>query len=96
MALLAIAAPFVVMLGKFMTIASDACSSDPGLPICSPATQQLVWQIPTVAVVVGLLVGGLAGGRAVKRDRSPYPWLVLAWALPVVALVVSGDVAGTE
>ena len=96
MGLLAIAAPFMVSLGAFMTIASDACSGDPDRPICSPATQQLVWQIPAVAVVAGLLVGGLAGGFAVKRDRRPYLWLVLAWALPVAALVVSGKIAGAE
>ena len=96
MGLLALVAPFMVTLGAFMTIESDACSGDPDRPICSPATQQLVWQLPAGAVVAGLLVGGLIGGLAVRRDRSPYPWLVLAWALPVVALVVSGNIAGAE
>jgi hypothetical protein len=48
------------------------------------------------AVVVGIVVGGVLGAIAVTRDRTPYPWVVLAWALPVVALVISGNLAGAE
>jgi ABC-type branched-subunit amino acid transport system permease subunit len=96
MGLLLLAAPLVVMIGGFMVIASDMCSSDPDRPICSPDIQALVWQLPAGAVVVGLVIGGVLGSIAIKRDRTPYPWIVLAWALPLVALVISGNIAGAE
>jgi hypothetical protein len=96
MGLFVLASPFVFIMGAFMVMASDACSSDSDRPICSPATQALVWQLPAGALVVGLVVGCLLGGIAINRDRTPYPWIVLAWALPVVALVISYNIASAE
>jgi hypothetical protein len=96
MGLFVLVAPFLFMMGGLMVMASDACSSDSDRPICSPATQALVWQLPAGALVVGFVVGCVLGFVAIKRDRAPYPWIVLAWALPLAALVVSGNIAGAE
>ncbi|MGH3759406.1 hypothetical protein [Actinophytocola sp.] len=96
MGLYVLVSPFVFIMGGLMVMASDACSSDSDRPICSPATQQLVWQLPAGCLVVGLIIGCVLGGRAIKRDRTPYPWIVLAWALPLVALVVSANIANAE
>lgn len=96
MGLFVLVAPLVFMMGGLMVMESDACSSDSDRPICSPDTQTLVWQLPAGALAVGLVIGCGLGEIAIKRDRTPYPWIVLAWALPLVALVISSNIAGAE
>ena len=96
MGLFVLVAPFIFTFGVLMVMASDSCSSSPDRPICSQATQQLVWLLPAGSLLAGLLVGSFLGGFAIKRDHSPYLWVVLAWALPIAAVMVSGKIAGAE
>jgi hypothetical protein len=49
--------PVLFLFGALATINSDACSSRPSLPICSPGIQRLVAYLPGGGAFAGLVVG---------------------------------------
>lgn len=93
--LLLVAVPVLAVLGAAMTLNELSCSTYPSLPICSSGVQALISVLPVCGAVAGVLVCLVAGGLAVRRRRTPYPWIVLALVLPVASAVVAFGFAGT-
>lgn len=58
-----------------------------------PAPQLVVGLLPIAGLVVGVLVGAVGGGIAVKRYQSPYRWLGAAATLVLVSILASYTVA---
>lgn len=87
--------PLLAVVGAVMSLNDFSCSRYPSLPICSAGTQALVSVLPACGAAAGVLVCWVAGGWAVRRRRTPYPWIALALVLPVASVVVAFGFAST-
>jgi hypothetical protein len=56
---------------------------------CREPIKQLVVLLPLGSLLVGLLAGLIGGVAAIRNDRSPGRWIVLALLLPLAAMAVS-------
>lgn len=86
--------PLAPGLGMVFAMASDTCTGGLDAPICHASVQTLVFFLPIVAIVVGLLLCA-HGVTLARRCRSPLRWLTAGWATVVLALVIAGTLATT-
>ncbi|HEX6355418.1 PQQ-binding-like beta-propeller repeat protein [Actinophytocola sp.] len=93
--LLLAAVPILAVLGAVMTVNEFSCSSYPSLPICSKGMQALVSVLPACGAAAGVLVCLVAGGLAVRHQRTPHPWIALALVPPVASVMVAFGLAST-
>lgn len=88
-------AGFVAWLaGALATMAGDGCWKDRARAICSPATRELVRRLPMWGLGAGLFLVVVAGGIALWRKRTTYPWVALAWLVLMGSVVASCQIAG--
>ncbi|TQN33219.1 hypothetical protein FHX37_3224 [Haloactinospora alba] len=79
--------------GSLAAFMSDTCGPDDTAPICTGIGQNLTVVSPWMALTIGILLTTVGGGVAVWRRRSLTLWLLSAWALLFLGLLVSWSIA---
>ena len=79
------AAVFGYFVSALLVMGSDGCVAGRQRLICSPEIQVWVSWLPIGGAAVGLLVGGLLGVRAIRRDRPVARAIGTGWTTWVLA-----------
>lgn len=88
---------FSVLLGLVIGSAKSAsCISFDDRPICSEWGEVLALVLSAGGLISGLLLAGIAGIIALRRDREISPWVMGGWGVFITSIIFSLALSGGE